>query len=53
MAAALSSLLGDPGAALRMGDAGRAAAEGERMEACVERYFDLYERLLAARRVAA
>ena len=36
-----------------MGAAGRAPAENERMDACVERYFDLYERLLAERRVAA
>lgn len=53
MAEALCGVLGDPGAALRMGDAGRAAAENERMSACVERYFDLYERLLAERHVAA
>jgi glycosyltransferase involved in cell wall biosynthesis len=52
MADALSAVLGDPGAALRMGDAGRAAAEEERMSACVDRYFDLYERLLAERRGA-
>ncbi len=43
MAEALVSVLGDPGAAMRMGAAGRAAAEDERMSACVDRYFDLYE----------
>lgn len=53
MAEALCGVLGDPGAALRMGNAGQAAAEGERMSTCVERYFDLYERLLAERHVAA
>jgi glycosyltransferase involved in cell wall biosynthesis len=53
MAAALCSVLADPAAARRMGEAGRAAAEQERMSACVERYYDLYERLLAERRVAA
>lgn len=53
MADALCSLLADPERARRMGEAGRAVAAGERMETCVERYFDLYERLLAERRVAA
>jgi glycosyltransferase involved in cell wall biosynthesis len=52
MAAALVSVLGDPEKAARMGAAGRAAAENERMSACVDRYFDLYERLLAGRRAA-
>jgi hypothetical protein len=32
-----------------MGAAGRAAAEENRMELCVERYFELYERLLGER----
>jgi glycosyltransferase involved in cell wall biosynthesis len=50
MAEALIRLLGDPGTALRMGVAGRAFAEGARMDTCVARYFDLYERLLAERR---
>jgi glycosyltransferase involved in cell wall biosynthesis len=52
MAEALVKVLGDPSAAMRMGTAGRTIAEGERMSACVDRYFDLYERLLAERRGA-
>jgi glycosyltransferase involved in cell wall biosynthesis len=50
MAEALVSVLGDPDTAIRMGAAGRAAAENERMSACVDRYFELYERLLSKRR---
>lgn len=50
MAEALVAILGNPDAALRMGNAGRAAAENERMSACVARYFDLYEQLLSERR---
>ena len=49
MARALIAILEDPGAATRMGAAGRAAAEENRMDICVERYFELYERLLAER----
>jgi L-malate glycosyltransferase len=49
LAAALIALLGDPDAAMRMGAAGRTFAEGARMEVCVDRYFELYERLLAER----
>lgn len=49
LARALIAVLGDPEAARRMGTAGRAVAEGERMEACVDRYFELFERLLAER----
>jgi glycosyltransferase involved in cell wall biosynthesis len=52
MARALVALLRDPGAAERMGAAGRAFAAGARMEACVAAYFDLYERLLAERKAA-
>lgn len=52
MASALAGLLGDPNAALRMGVAGRAFAEGARMDVCVDRYFELYERLLAKRDTA-
>lgn len=52
MAEALLKILSDPDTATRMGTAARAAAEYERMDACVERYFDLYERLLAERRAA-
>ncbi|HEX5374754.1 MAG TPA: glycosyltransferase, partial [Solirubrobacterales bacterium] len=49
MAQALIAILEDPGAATQMGTAGRAAAAENRMELCVERYFDLYERLLGER----
>ncbi len=52
MARALIAVLEDPGAASRMGAAGRAAAEEKRMEICVERYFELYERLLGERGAA-
>ena len=52
MAAALAAVLGDPDTAMRMGNAGRAAAEDERMSTCVERYFDLYEQLLSEQRAA-
>jgi len=52
MARAMVSVLGDPGMALRMGNAGREVAEGARMEGCVGSYFDLYERLLSQRRGA-
>ena len=52
MARALIAILEDPGAASRMGTAGRAAAEENRMEFCVERYFELYERLLGERGAA-
>jgi glycosyltransferase involved in cell wall biosynthesis len=49
LARALTAVLEDPGAALRMGTAGRAAAEEARMDVCVDRYFELYGRLLAER----
>lgn len=49
MAESLIRLLDDPGTALRMGVAGRTFAEGARMDVCVTRHFDLYERLLAER----
>ncbi len=49
MARALIGVLEDPGTAMRMGTAGRAAAEEARMDTCVDRYFGLYERLLAER----
>jgi glycosyltransferase involved in cell wall biosynthesis len=52
MARALVSVLGDPGMALRLGNAGREVAEGARMGGCVDSYFDLYERLLADRRAS-
>jgi len=50
MAQSLAALLAEPGTALKMGSAGRERAEGARMNACVEAYFGLYERLLAERR---
>jgi glycosyltransferase involved in cell wall biosynthesis len=49
MTRALIEVLSDPGAAMQMGTAGRAAAEESRMDACVDGYFELYERLLAER----
>jgi len=49
MARALTTLLGDPGAAMKMGVAGRAVAEDARMDVCVGGYYELYERLLAGR----
>jgi glycosyltransferase involved in cell wall biosynthesis len=49
LARALIELLESPARAATMGAAGAAAAEGARMDACVERYFELYERLLAER----
>jgi len=49
MAAALIAILESPATAAEMGTAGRAAADGARMEVCVEAYFELYERLLAER----
>ena len=52
LAAALADVLGNPDAARRMGQAGRSFAAGERMDACVDRYFELYERLLGERRGA-
>jgi glycosyltransferase involved in cell wall biosynthesis len=52
MARALVAVLADPDTAGRMGAAGRVFADGERMESCVERYFELYERLLAERGAA-
>jgi glycosyltransferase involved in cell wall biosynthesis len=52
MAQALTSLLGNPGAAMQMGIAGKAAAEGARMDVCVGGYYKLYERLLSERGAA-
>jgi glycosyltransferase involved in cell wall biosynthesis len=52
MAEALVAVLGNPDTAMRMGNAGREAAEDERMSACVDRYFDLYEQLLSERKAA-
>lgn len=48
LARGLERLLGDPVARAQMGEQGRQAAEGMKMEATMDRYVDHYRRLLEA-----